>query len=341
MTVLVIGGTGFLSGALVARLVEEGHAVTILTRGMRPPPGGSIQEIRGDRRDKRLLAAAAARNFDAVIDMIAYRPEESAAAAEAFRGRTGRFIHCSTVSVSMVAASVRCPVTEDQDDLPADLEFHRNPFGLEYGLDKRKCERVLLEAHHDRLFPVSMIRPTFVSGPGDPAKRDWYWIERILDGAPLLVPGSGDHAFQQVYCGDAVRTIIAILNHAAAVGRTYNCAGEDVYSLNEYLGRLGVLLGRTPVCAHIPQEAYDALPFSTSEEGDVAPFNTRRTALFSLERIQCELGIRSTPFEEWMRETIAWWTAPGRCHSVGYAARPEEVARARKILSGSGEGEVP
>ena len=33
-----------------------------------------------------------------------------------------------------------------------------------------------------------MLRPTFVCGPNDPAKRDFFWIERILD---KIVEGRG------------------------------------------------------------------------------------------------------------------------------------------------------
>jgi uncharacterized protein YbjT (DUF2867 family) len=38
MKTLVIGGSGFLSGAVVRQLQEAGHEVTVFTRGRRPAP---------------------------------------------------------------------------------------------------------------------------------------------------------------------------------------------------------------------------------------------------------------------------------------------------------------
>jgi nucleoside-diphosphate-sugar epimerase len=55
-----------------------------------------------------------------------------------------------------------------------------------------------------------MLRPTYVCGPNDPMRRDYFWIQRLLDRKPVLVPGSGDHAFHPVYAGDVARAFVAL-----------------------------------------------------------------------------------------------------------------------------------
>jgi len=335
MTTLVIGGTGFISSTLVRHLLGRGHRVTLLTRGVTQVPpdiAGKAALVAADRSDHQALRRVVGQTtFDVAYDMIAYLPEESAAAARAFRGRVGRFIHCSTVSVYMVSREVQCPVTEDQDCGPLMDYFPRNPFGMEYGIKKRQCETVLWNLHDDRAFPVSMLRPTYVSGPADPARRDWFWIQRILDGGPLLVPGSGDLAFQQVYLEDVARAFAMLPESDATVGRAYNIVGEEVFSLNEYLQLLGEMLNRRPDLVHVGQEEFDALEFSICPEGDVFTFNPRRTAVFSLDRIRHDLGYRGTPFQDYMRTTIDWWTVPDRVDSYGYARRKDEIAYAHRI----------
>ena len=339
MKVLIIGGTGFISSALVRHLRGAGHHVTLFTRGkshFAQAVKDGVEMLHGDRSvPSSLEDTVGGRTFDAVYDMVAYRPDESEAAARIFRGRVGRFIHCSTISVYMVSEEVQCPITEEQGKGPLMEFWERNPFGMGYGINKRLCEEVLWKAHDERLLPVSMMRPTFVSGPHDPTRRDFFWIERICDGKPLLIPGSGDCAFQQVYVEDVARMFAALLNHPHSVGKAYNIAAEEIFSLNEYLKTLGRLLQREPEMVHIPQDEFDRLPFSTLRGYDVFPFNTRRTAIFSLDRIKADLHYRSTSFRTWMSDTVRWWTLSHKGHSAGYDRRMEEVAVIQNLRQGS------
>lgn len=336
MNILVIGGTGFISSALVQRLLDAGHSVTIFNRGRRALPfigAERLEVIRGDRSVKGAFERQLrGRVFDAVYDMIAYSGAESEVAASFFHGKTGRFIHCSTVSVYMVSTDVRCPITEDQARAPLMEYWPGNPFGMEYGISKRKCEEVLWNAHDEKLLPVTVLRPTFVSGPGDPTRRDYFWMQRIADGGPLLIPGTGEYRFQQVFIRDVALAFASVLDHRDSIGHAYNVAGEEEFSLLEYLRTLASMMGKNPVIVSVPQEQFDQLSFSSNPAGDVFPFNTRCTAIFSLDAIQRDLEYRSTPFRQWMAKTILWWTELERGPSMGYDRRAEEIQCAEKWM---------
>jgi nucleoside-diphosphate-sugar epimerase len=196
---------------------------------------------------------------------------------------------------------------------------------MDYGIKKRQCEDILWRAHDEKLFPISMLRPTYVSGPHDPTKRDFFWIERILDGKPLLVPGCGDFAFQSVFVDDVTQAFVELLNFDTTIGHAYNVVGEEIFSLNDYLKSLSRLLHRTPQLVHIDQEVFDRLPFSHCPDGDVFPFNTRRTAIFSLDKIKRDLNYRSTLFHKWMSVTIDWYLNKYQGHSYGYERRTDEI----------------
>lgn len=338
MNVFMIGGTGFISGRLVQMLLDAGHHVTIFTRGSSDAAfegADRLEHLHGDRSSAASLRSALeGRIFDAAYDMIAYDAEDSRVAVEALQGHVGRFIHCSTISVYMISDEATSPVTEDQDRLPVMEHWPRNPFGMDYGINKRKSEDVVWKAHSDG-FPVTVLRPTFVSGPNDKTARDYFWIQRILDGKPLLVPGSGDHAFQQIYVDDVAKAFAAVLDHDATVGEAYNVAAEDVYSLNEYLRRLAALHGRDAELAHLDQDVFDALAISTHPRGDVFPFNTRRTSVFSLDKIKRDTGFASTPFERWMSTTSEWYLSLFRGESLGYERRSEELEVIEKVREGT------
>jgi len=334
MKILIIGGTGFISGYLAHQLVEAGHQISLLTRGKTSNPVFSHDNLAymvGDRTDANSLKNAVGNTtYDVVYDMIAYRPEESETAIRVFRGKTGRFIHCSTISVYMISDQVRCPVTEDQDTFPVMPFWDRNPFGMEYGIQKRKCEDVLWDAHDEKQFPVSMLRPTYVCGPNDPMRRDYFWIQRLLDGKPVLVPGSGDHTFHPVYVGDVARAFVSLLEHEHSIGEAYTIAGGEIFSLNEYLHRLSVMLDVDPKYIHIPQKLFDSLQISTYIGEDVFPFNVRRTAVFNIEKIKHDLKFEPIPFDMWIKETIEWYRYTYKNDSPGYENRPREVEIAQQ-----------
>lgn len=329
MKVLVIGGTGFISSKLVEVLVQRNHSVSILNRGKSKNIFENDKRIKifyGDRNDKGILRGiTSAKKYDAVYDMIAYEPADSINAFEAFKGIIGRFIHCSTVSVYMISNEVQCPITEDKYNGEIMPYFARNPFGMDYGIKKRECENYLWNVHDEKLFPVTTIRPPYVCGPGDPAKRDFFWIERIMDGGPLLVPCSGHFATQTVFVDDLARAFADLLEYPGTIGNSFNVASEEIFSLNDYLIKLSALLKKEIGIVHMDQNVFDKLPISFSNSGDVFTFNTRRTAVFSIDKIKSATNFSSTPFDVWMPRTIDWFLNSYNGNSVGYEKRMDEI----------------
>ncbi len=338
MKIFIIGGTGFISSHLTGQLLKKGYEVTIFNRGLTRSNIESHENLiikYGDRNDTDQLSGAVNKSgYDAVFDMMAFNPEQTKCAERIFRGKTGRFIHCSTVSVYMISDEVSCPVTEDQYARSVMPDWPRNPFGMGYGIEKRRCEEYLWERHHNTDFPVTILRPTYVSGPGDPARRDYFWIQRILDGQPLLVPGSGDCAFQQVYVEDVASVFASVLDFPMTIGEAYNVAGEEIFSLNEYLDRLAKLLARNIEKRPVDQKLFDNFSISHNPEGDVFPFNTRRTAVFSLKKLIKDTDFRGTPFDHWMMKTIDWFINRYTGDSTGYDKRDLEIDIIRKLKQG-------
>lgn len=128
-----------------------------------------------------------------------------------------------------------------------------------------------------------------------------------------------------MYVEDVARAFENLLQEESSVGEAYNVAAEEIFSLKDYLIALAGLLGIEPTLVHVPQEDFDGLEISNHPHGDVFPFNTRRTAIFSLDKIKHDLDYRSTPFAEWMPKTINWFVNSYGGDSVGYERRNEEL----------------
>ena len=331
MKILLIGGTGFISSKIAEFLIEKGHSITLLVRGKTPISFNDSQNVNiiyGDRHDERLLKELFSKEkFDVMYDMIAYEPRETEIVYKAAKGKIGRFIHCSTVSVYMISDNIDTPITEDQWQRKLMPHFPRNPFGMDYGINKRKIEEYLWSVHDEKNFAVTAIRPPYVCGPKDAAKRDYFWIQRILDKKPLLVPGSGDFSSQVVFVNDLAKAFVDLLDYPITIGEAYNVASEEIKTLKEYISDLSAMIdpSHSPQLTHIPQELFDTLPFGYSNEGDVFTFNTRRPAIFSIDKIKKDINFCSTPFDKWMRETIDWFLNMHKGNSNGYSMRNDEI----------------
>ena len=74
MELLIIGGTGVLSGAVAKEAVKQGIVVTILHRGTKPHmiPTGAKSIIVDVNNDDAVRYSLSKRHFDCIIDFICY-----------------------------------------------------------------------------------------------------------------------------------------------------------------------------------------------------------------------------------------------------------------------------
>jgi nucleoside-diphosphate-sugar epimerase len=101
LRVLFIGGSGQISSACAQRAVDVGIELHVLNRGRtsaRPLPAGARRLV-GDIRDPASARAAIGeREFDAVVDFVAFTPEHVQLDVDLFTGRTGQFVFISSAS---------------------------------------------------------------------------------------------------------------------------------------------------------------------------------------------------------------------------------------------------
>lgn len=102
LRVLFIGGSGIISSACSRLAVERGLDVYALNRGataLRPLPS-EVSVLHGDVRDANSVGEALGdREFDVVVNWVAFTPEHIEADLERFRGRIGQYVFISSASV--------------------------------------------------------------------------------------------------------------------------------------------------------------------------------------------------------------------------------------------------
>jgi len=182
LSILILGGTGFIGPHMVQTALDRGHQVTIFNRGKSNPgmfPG--VEELIGDRDGN--LDSLKGRDWDAVIDNTGYVPRHVRDSADLLKGHVGRYLFTSTGSVYALNQE---RVDEDSKllDVPEPDSEDVNKY---YGELKVLCEQAVEERYGEA---ATIVRPHIVAGPGDKTDRYTYWPVRIDHGGEMICPGN-------------------------------------------------------------------------------------------------------------------------------------------------------
>src|SRR5262245_6154741 len=155
MKVLFIGGTGMLSRACTRLAVAQGIDLFLLNRGNHAdiPPGAT--SLVADIRDQAATARALAdQRFDAVVDWVAFTPEDIERDLALFRDATRQYIFISSASAYQKPVGYY-RITEDTP--------LANPYWA-YSRNKIACEERLMRAYREDGFPCTIVRPSLTYG---------------------------------------------------------------------------------------------------------------------------------------------------------------------------------
>ena len=185
---LILGGTGFIGPHFVNALKAGGHTLTLFNRGKRDPeadPG--IEQLIGDRNGQ--IDALKGRDWDAVIDNSAYTPKQVRLTAELLKGHVKQYILIS--SVAAYANFAKAGIDESYELAKLEDPTVEEVNGQTYGGLKALCEKVVEEVYGKQ---ATLIRPTYIAGPGDYTDRFTYWPVRVSKGGEMLVPGAPERS---------------------------------------------------------------------------------------------------------------------------------------------------
>ena len=301
-------------------LLNEGHDVTLFSRGNHQPPFfESIHHIAGDRNDPGdFQAKLAEQTFDAVVDNIAFTADDVQTALDTFTGNVGRYVFTSTAAVYYTGEQVM-PVAEDDVDYAFEPPAGEEDSPLwRYTLGKLGAERTLLD-QDDLAFTI--IRPPIVLGPDDHSLRGYFYFQRLMDGEPMILTNGGVQSFRLAYSRDLSRGYLRALGSERAENAIYNLNQSEIIQLTDLIEASAEALGVDPDIVSIPHQTLQDAGFEYPET--YAPV---QNFVPSIEKAERELSYTTTPFEDWIAETARWY----RDHyqgedSRGYEHRQAEV----------------
>jgi nucleoside-diphosphate-sugar epimerase len=298
MNILVIGGSGHVSGAVVRTALAGNNQVWTITRGQRPLPAG-VNALIADRHDALALLAAVEKTavrWDLVVDCICYTPEEMRLDIELFRDRARHLVFIST---DFVYDPVRRSFPQ-----PAETDYYvtGGDGALNYGALKRHSELQLINSDTGSM-EWTILRPCHIYGPTSQLGclprhgRDPELIRKLRSGVPLQLIGGGHFLQQPITADDLAATIMSIAGNNAACGQIFNMAGPDIIESRHYYQIIADILNVGVNFEEIPVAQFLA------EEPNSSPFMCHR--IYEHSRLRAAgLTVPATSIEAGLRRHV-------------------------------------
>jgi len=279
-TMLVTGGTVFVSRYVAEYYVRQGWDVTVLNRGTRAQSEG-VRHIQADRHN--LGDALRAYHFDAVIDVTAYNAADVNALLDGM-GSYGEYI--------LISSSAVYP-EKGMQPFREDAPVGENKYWGRYGTDKIAAEQAL----HARRPEAYILRPPYLYGPGNNVYREAFVFDCALADRPFFLPEDGQMKLQFLHVEDLCRFIDVLLKEKP-VQRIFNVGNPQSVTIAEWVRLCYAVCGKAPefvpVSAGVEQRLY--FPFYAYEYAlDVS---AQMALLPSLK-----------PLDAGLREALVWYQA--------------------------------
>jgi 2'-hydroxyisoflavone reductase len=330
LNILFLGGTGFLGPHQIEYALARGHNVTMFNRGRNAGMyGDRVEELVGNRDntiDDGLSALQGDRRWDVVVDNSGYVPRHVRDSVELLKDRCDRYVYVSTVAVYDFDTGA----TEFPENAPLarlDDPTVEEVTGETYGPLKAACDLIVQEALGDR---ATIVRPTYVVGPGDHTDRFTYWAVRGQRGGDILAPNGPELVVQWVDARDLCPWIVTLAENGTP--GIFNAAAHP-YSRAGFLWALRAQSDQ-PAVFHWP----------TAEQLDEAGINMpmmrdSETPVLFVNSASVAAGLHYRSLADTARDTVAWWNAQDeerRANPRRWPGSEEEAALVAAIAAEAG-----
>jgi UDP-glucose 4-epimerase len=314
--VLVTGGAGTIGSHIVDLLAEAGaEEIIVLDNFVRGRmanlahalPSGAVHVVDGDIRDRDLVSKLM-RGIDVVFHQAAIRitqcAEEPRLAIEVLVDGTFNVIDAAArAEVRKVVAASSASVYGLAERFPTAEDHHPYANDTLYGAAKTFNEGLLRSVHAMTGLDYVALRYFNVYG----ARMDVHglytevlvrWMERISEGKPPVIFGSGSQTMDFVYVEDIARANILAAT-ADVTDEVFNVASGTETSLEQLADALLTVMGSDLSVEFGPERAVNKV--------------SRRLA--DISRAREQLGFAAeVNIEEGLARLVDWWQAE-RAHS--------------------------
>jgi uncharacterized protein YbjT (DUF2867 family) len=230
LSIVILGGTGFLGTRLVARLIKDGHQVTVLSRDREQHkhllvlPGLTLENC--DVYQEAQLSERF-RGKDVVVNLIGILNERGFSGAGFRRAHTELMQHILNAARSAgVARLLQVSALKAARGAPS-----------HYLSSKGEAEKLIRD--QNTALDWTIFQPSVMFGPGDSFLNRF---AKLLAAIPFALPLARPNArLQPVFVDDVVNALRRCLHGGASSHQTYELGGPQVYTLREIVSLVAQL----------------------------------------------------------------------------------------------------
>ena len=322
LKILYIGGTGQISFDCVHESIRLGHDTHVFNRGHHNEGlPDKIRHIQGDMNDDDAYAALAERGFDAVCQFRIFSPEGMRRDIETFKGRCGQYVFIS--SASAYQKPMRHHVITE--DVPLE-----NPF-WEYSRKKAECEHILGSSEG---LPYTIVRPSHTARTKFTCAfgSDEYWVKRMIEGKPVIVPGDGNNLWTITRSEDFAPPFVRLLGNDAAIGEAFHLTSDHAYAWNRIYPAIARAVGAPePDLVHVPTDTL--VKYKPEWEGPLLG-DKAYTVMFDNSKIQRVVGDFKCPtsLDEFCRRSASYFNVSKVKEDPEMDALVDRIVREQRAL---------
>ena len=260
--ILVIGGTGLLSGAVVREALKQGCDVTCINRGTRTPMKGSHAIISDKDNYQLLKKELKGKRFDAVIDFLVRKTDELQLSFDFYSQYTQQYVFVSSTMV--YNSSIDMIFSEDAPKV--------QPL-WSYSKEKWDCEELLVRLSKVSNCHYTVVRPGITYddtrlpyGIMPPYGKHWSLVARMKAGKPIVTVNSGSNKCNMMRAEDFAVGVVGLFGNTQAYDEAFNVCGNECPTYRQVLDTIASSLGIEYQTIDVTAQEFAELVPSRKEE---------------------------------------------------------------------------
>ena len=252
--ICILGGTGFIGGHLVSRLIKDGYKIRLLTRHRERNrhflvmPEVELRQVAGLDADTLAVEFG---DCQAVINLVGILNGSPEAFRRAHAELPARVVEvCGQLGIQRYL---------HMSALNADAEYGPSEY-----LKSKGAGEIAAHAGAEHGIQVTSFRPSVVFGPDDSFFNRFATLLKLAPAMPLACPNA---RFAPVYVGDVVEAFVRTLDDESTADQRYELCGPKVYTLRELveytarlIGRKRLIIGLNDKLSRLQGRVFEKLP---------------------------------------------------------------------------------